>query len=129
MFLVHIRCPNTKAGMSSILWVQAIGGWNLCTPHPIGKDTCNTIICTLSGQLVSTTPTSCFGVNDGLVEVQAISGTAPYFYVLDSFFNKISSNLQFFIIQQIELKKANTVDISFQWTTLGQAPKYHKKAN
>ncbi len=77
-----------QAGMSSILWIQAMGGWNLCTPHLIGKDTCNTIICTLSGQLVSTTPTSCFGVNDGLVEVQAISGTAPYSYVLDSFFNK-----------------------------------------
>jgi gliding motility-associated-like protein len=79
---------DLQPAMTSILWVQALGGWSVCTPHPIGKDSCSTIICTLSGQLVSTTATSCFGVNDGLVEVQAINGVAHYSYVLDSFFNK-----------------------------------------
>lgn len=79
---------DLQTATTSILWVQALGGWSICTPHPIGKDTCSTIVCTLSGQLVSTMPTSCFGVNDGLVEVEAMNGVAPYSYVLDSFFNK-----------------------------------------
>jgi len=79
-YTIYGLTPNTIV----ILYVQPIGGNSVCTPHPIGSDTCSTLICNLSGQLDSVGSTTCFGGSDGYVSVSPIGGKPGYEYVLDN---------------------------------------------
>lgn len=75
---------NLTTGETVILQVQPLGGYSVCTPHPIGSDTCTTLLCNLSGQIDSTSAASCFGGSDGSITVSGIGGKPNYTYVLDS---------------------------------------------
>ncbi len=90
LYTVYGLNPNNTV----ILLVQPLGGYSVCTPHPIGSDTCSTISCTLSGQLVNTTGTSCFGGSDGTATVSANGGNSPLKYVLDNQLSQSSPTFQ-----------------------------------
>lgn len=71
--------------------LQPLGGSTLCSQQPIDTIICNTIICTLTAQLIQTSNVTCFGGNDGSATVIAMSGKAPLQYILDNDINTLQA--------------------------------------
>ena len=89
-YTVYGLFPNTNAA----LWVQPLGGYSICTPHPIDTGSCSTLPCNITGQLINAVNVTCFGGSDGSITVQQNGGRFPFQYFLDNTLPQNSPNFQ-----------------------------------